>query len=72
MTISQESAVPNTANSPSGGTILVIGAGFGGIAAALVEALRIPEAAGGDFSVASKPGKDFPMEQEWAQLFGKA
>jgi hypothetical protein len=44
----------------------------GGIAAALVEALRIPEAAGGDFSVASKPGKDFPMEQEWAQLFGKA
>ena len=35
MTISQESAGPNTANSPSGGTILVIGAGFGGIAAAL-------------------------------------
>ena len=40
--------------------------------AALVEALRMPEAAGRDFAVAAEEGRQFPTEAEWAELFKKA
>jgi len=44
----------------------------GAAAAALVEALRSPDAANRDYSVAAEEGREFPGEKEWSQLFEAA
>lgn len=44
----------------------------GAVATALVEALRVPSAAGGDYSLKSSKGKEFPAPEQWATLFDKA
>lgn len=41
----------------------------GGVAAALVESLRLGAAEDGDFSVGSEKGSDFPTEAAWEALF---
>jgi len=44
----------------------------GAVAAALVEALRSPDAANRDYSVAAEEGREFPGEKEWSHLFEAA
>lgn len=44
----------------------------GAVAAALVEALRLPTAENRDFGVAAEEGRSFPGEEKWAELFASA
>jgi len=44
----------------------------GAVAASLVEALRVPETANRDFSIAAEEGRQFPTEAEWASKFAAA
>ena len=46
--------------------------GRGGVANALVEALRCEAAADADFGVATATGRASPTPEEWKQLFAKA
>ena len=58
-----------TATSPEGG------AGDshrGGVAAALVESLRVEAALNKDFSVAAQKGEKFPPPDKWAGMFASA
>ena len=46
--------------------------GRGGVANALVEALRLEAAANADFGVGTASARASPTTEEWAQLFAKA
>jgi len=46
--------------------------GRGGVAAALVEALRLEAATGSDFGVGTQQSRTSPTDEEWKELFAKA
>jgi len=44
----------------------------GAVAAALVEALRVPAAANRDFGIAAEEGLSFPTPEQWGEMFSAA